>query len=101
MSRPDSRINPQPIRHACPERCRRDGWTPDRQLDFLEALARTGNVSVAARSAGMSRESAYRLRARRPHSLFAAAWDRAVTPALCRPSRAEVEESHIRAIAAA
>jgi len=77
------------------------GWTPVRQLDFLDALARTGSVSIAARTAGMSRESAYRLRARQPHGLFAAAWNRAVTPASHRPTRGEVEESHIRAIAAA
>lgn len=31
-----------------------------------------------ARAAGMSRESAYRLRKRDPHGLFAAAWDRAL-----------------------
>ena len=45
------------------------------QLDFLEALARTRNVAAAALSAGISRESAYRLRGRDPHGLFAAAWD--------------------------
>ena len=82
-------------------RIRHDGWTPDRQLDFLETLVRTGNVGVAARVAGMSRESAYRLRARQPDGLFAAAWDRALTPTARRPSRAQVDEGHIRAIAAA
>ena len=57
---------------------RRDGWTVERQLAFLDALARTRSISEAAAAAGMSRESAYRLRARRDGALFAAIWDRAV-----------------------
>ena len=56
---------------------RRDGWTPERQLRFLDALARTRSVTRAAAFAGMSRESAYRLRGRRDGALFAA-WDRAL-----------------------
>jgi len=55
---------------------RGDGWTPRRQLDFLDGLARTRSVTRAARAAGMSRESAYRLRRRPSAALFAAAWDR-------------------------
>ena len=57
-------------------RTRRDGWTAERQLAFLGALARTRSVTRAAASVGMSRESAYRLRARQGGALFAAAWDR-------------------------
>ena len=57
---------------------RRDGWTPERQLRFLGALASTRSVTKAARAAGMSRESAYRLRSRKEGALFAAAWDRAI-----------------------
>ena len=57
---------------------RRDGWTPERQLRFLGALARTRSVTCAARAAAMSRESAYRLRARKEGALFAAAWDQAL-----------------------
>jgi hypothetical protein len=59
-----------------PAAVRRDGWTAARQLAFLETLARTRSVSRAAARAGMSRESAYRLRARPAGALFAAAWDR-------------------------
>lgn len=51
-------------------------WTPERQLTFLDTLARTRSVTRAAASAGMSRESAYRLRRRPAGGLFAAAWDR-------------------------
>jgi len=68
----------EPQGRACPDGVRRDGWTPHRQLVFLDMLARTGSVTRSARAAGMSRESAYRLRARNPDGLFAAAWDRAL-----------------------
>jgi hypothetical protein len=63
---------------ASNSKIRRDGWTPDRQLRFLDTLARTRSVTRAARAAGMSRESAYRLRGRKDGALFAAAWDRAL-----------------------
>jgi hypothetical protein len=69
MSAPDSPKSPK---------IRRDGWTPERQLRFLDTLARTRSVTRAARAAGMSRESAYRLRRRKDGALFAAAWDRAL-----------------------
>ena len=42
---------------------------------FIAALARTGCVGRAAREAGMSRESAYRLRLRKGAECFAGAWD--------------------------
>lgn len=54
-----------------PVRGRRDGWTPARQAVFIRALAASFSVGTAAGAAGMSRESAYRLRARPG----AAAWD--------------------------
>lgn len=63
-----TRKSSPPIRH--------DGWSAERQLTFLKALARTSSVTRAAAAAGMSRESAYRLRARAAGALFAAAWDR-------------------------
>ncbi|WP_108812615.1 hypothetical protein [Sphingorhabdus sp. Alg231-15] len=59
-------------------RARHDGWSPDRQVVFLEALARTGNVRAAARYAGLSRESAYKLRRRPDARAFARAWDAAI-----------------------
>jgi hypothetical protein len=84
-----------------PEPCRRDGWTADRQLGFLENLARTRSVSAAAAAVGMSRESAYRLRRRDPAGLFAAAWDRAMGAGRVTLTRAEVDEGHRRLIAGA
>ncbi len=57
---------------------RHDGWSPDKQVTFLEALARTGNVRAAATYAGLSRESAYKLRRRADGRAFARAWDAAI-----------------------
>ena len=59
-------------------RIRRDGWTAERQLRFLDVLAGTRSIAKAATAAGMSRESAYRLRNRREGALFAALWDQAL-----------------------
>jgi hypothetical protein len=72
-------------------RIRRDGWTIARQATFIRALLVTGSVTRAAKSAGMSRESAYRLRARSGHADFAAAWDRATA---ARKSHSRCAESH-------
>jgi hypothetical protein len=54
------------------------GWTPARQIRFLGALAATRSVTKAAAAAGMSRESAHRLRNRSEGALFASIWDLAV-----------------------
>ena len=60
---------------------RHDGWTPDRQAAFLRELAATHSVAKAARSVGMSRQSAYGLRARLKGEPFDRAWQAAL---LCR-----------------
>ena len=58
-------------------RPRTDGWTEEKMRRFIETLADTGQVSLAAKAVGMSRESAYKLR-RAPHAAaFARAWDAA------------------------
>ena len=57
---------------------RADGWTPQRQRDFIAALADTGCVEHAARAAGMSARSCYRLRRAPGAENFAAAWDLAL-----------------------
>jgi len=57
-------------------RSRHDGWTPERQRAFIDALAQIGVVAAAARSVGMSAKSAYALRKRAgEESGFARAWD--------------------------
>jgi hypothetical protein len=57
-------------------RTRSDGWTPQRQVDFIAALADTGCVAQAALQVGMSQTSCYRLR--RESAQFATAWDAAI-----------------------
>lgn len=66
---------PIPAFTPVPVRARRDGWTAERQRMFIATLADTGCVGRAALAAGMSRESAYRLRRRKGAESFTAAWD--------------------------
>lgn len=63
-----------------PLRARADGWSEARQCAFLAQLYVTGSVAAAARAVGMTRASAYRLRARPGAESFAAMWDRVLTP---------------------
>ena len=58
-------------------RPRHDGWTEEKQRRFIEVLADTGLVGLAAREVGMTRASAYRLRRAAHAGAFARAWDRA------------------------
>ncbi|WP_338465939.1 hypothetical protein RXV95_10190 [Novosphingobium sp. ZN18A2] len=50
-------------------------WTNARQADFLRQLSATHSVAEAARSVGMSRQSAYRLRSRLKGGAFDLAWE--------------------------
>ena len=75
MTRETIRGRRVPAFTPVPLRFRADGWTPLRQAAFLGALAETWSVAAAARAAGMSRESAYRLREKPGAESFAAAWD--------------------------
>lgn len=54
---------------------RHDGWTPDRQRQFITALSAMGVVARATRAVGMSATGAYALRRRPDAASFAAAWD--------------------------
>lgn len=66
---------------AAPEPARRrNTWTAKTRDRFLEALAELGQVRAAARVAGVSPQSAYRLRRRSPE--FAVAWQEAMDQAL-------------------
>ena len=79
--RPAHRLRRRPpFFHPVPLRSRRDGWTVHRQCGFLAQLYLTGSVREAARRVGMSRASAYRLRARAGAEGFAAAWDHVLAP---------------------
>ncbi|WP_068074130.1 hypothetical protein [Novosphingobium lentum] len=61
---------------SAPPPARHDGWTPARQVRFLAALARGGNVRVAAARVALSAQAAYVLRRRDP--VFAQGWDGAL-----------------------
>lgn len=50
-------------------------WTMPKVLAFLEALSTCGSVAEAARSVGMSRQSAYRMRARLAGTRIPAAFE--------------------------
>ncbi len=70
-------------------------WTPAKAMGFLEALAACGKVAAAARSVGMTRQSAYRLRARVP--LVAQAWPLALAAAReRRGSRGRVQGDRLQ-----
>lgn len=60
------------------ERLHHNGWSPQRQRDFIAALAAMGNVLRAARAVGMTKQAAYGLRKRPGAESFAAAWDLAL-----------------------
>ena len=53
---------------------RHDGWTPERQRRFIEALCLLGSVAAACRAVRLSSASAYKLRGRPDAASFAAAW---------------------------
>ncbi|HVL78149.1 MAG TPA: hypothetical protein VM346_02570 [Sphingomicrobium sp.] len=100
MDPPDSPMRPTRTCTTVPRRYRRDGWTPARQLRFLDVLRRTRSVAAAARAVGMSRESAHRLRKRDAGGLFALTWESCFPPRVER-SRAEIDKGHRLVIALA
>jgi len=59
-------------------RKRRNGWTPETQRAFIDALALCGCVSQAARAVGKAPKSAYRLLQSEGAESFAEAWDQAI-----------------------
>ena len=57
---------------------RHDGWTPERQRGFIEALADTGSVKRAAHAVNMTPEGAYLLRRHPEAGEFRKAWEAAL-----------------------
>lgn len=72
---------------------RHDGWTAERQRDFIAGLAQSGSVTAAARMVGMSVESAYRLRHAAGADGFAAAWSDALDRGIARLEDIAVERA--------
>jgi hypothetical protein len=69
---PDRSFTPVPVKP------RRDGWTPERQVGFIEALAACGCVTDAAARVGMASDGAYDLLLREGSASFRGAWDAAL-----------------------
>jgi hypothetical protein len=74
----DDRLDPEDLAALLDEArgtssTRHDGWSGERRVAFLEALMAGHKVGAAARSVGMTPQSARRLRARTPQ--FARIWD--------------------------
>jgi len=69
-------------------RSRHDGWTAEKQIEFIQALAESGCVTEACARVGMSAKSAYGLRARLDAQSFRYAWEAALDHAIQRLSDA-------------
>ncbi|MFN4039243.1 MAG: hypothetical protein ACK4IB_07890 [Erythrobacter sp.] len=62
-----------------PRKCQRhDGWTPERQREFIAALADTGSVEAACKAVDMAQRGAYELRRQPGAKGFRAAWEAAL-----------------------
>lgn len=83
---PDTSVAPGPALSFTPVRCRprHDGWTPERQIAFIEVLAQSGSVARACARVGLSPRSAYNLRLRPDARDFCLAWDAARDQAFSR-----------------
>lgn len=73
---------------------RKDGWSPEKQRAFIEALADCGSVATAADRVEMSESSAYRLR----RSPGAEAFDRAWSAAIEAASKKLIDAAFERAL---
>jgi hypothetical protein len=78
-SRPRKRRGTLPAFTPVPRHYNRhDGWTPERQRGFIEALADTGSVRAAAHAVNMTPEGAYLLRRHPEAGEFRKAWEAAL-----------------------
>lgn len=82
-----------PAFDAVPRKPRHDGWTPERQVAFIEALADTGSVTSAAAQVNMSTESAYALRRAPGAEGFGRAWEAALDMGVLRLKDAAFERA--------
>ena len=83
MQPPRPRIRFRPVEL----KARHDGWTPARQVRFIEELAATQSIARACKVVGMSRMSAYKLRDRPDAQQFRLAWSAALRPEFERSRR--------------
>ena len=76
-----------------PVRRRHDGWTPERQVAFIEKLADTNSITAACKHVGMSRESVRKLRRRPWARAFRDACDAALDCGYAEVEEAAAERS--------
>ncbi len=69
---------PLPDFTPVPRKYRHDGWTPERQKAFIEALADTGSVTRAAGLVNMAQANCYALRRAPGAESFRRAWEAAL-----------------------
>lgn len=74
-------------------RARHDGWSGEKQVAFIRALAEGGCVDAACGHVGMSVKSAYALRARPDALSFRHAWEAALAQAVQRLSDAALSRA--------
>ena len=72
-------------------RTRKDGWSPARQWEFLQALGDMGSVNMAAAHCGMTVRSAHRLRKHPDAEGFRIAWDAALSNAWRRVEQIAID----------
>lgn len=89
---PSEEFEPPDFAPAHP-RPRWDGWTPERQAQFIQALAESACVADACRAVGMSERSAYALRARADAISFRNAWETALDYGVRRLSDAALSRA--------
>ena len=82
-----------PAFDIAPTRKRHAGWTADRQRQFIEHLALTGNVGEACAIVGVSSSSAYRLKNKAGAESFSRAWDAAIRLAATRLAAIAVDRA--------
>lgn len=80
---PDPASPAEPVKFPTPKRpVRHNEWTRAKMAAFLRELAASQSVSQAAKSVGMGRQSAYKLRNRLAGTPFALAWEVALEAGL-------------------
>ena len=72
---------------------RHDGWTAERQIAFIEALAESACVEHACRAVGMSDSAAYKLHRSTRGEAFRQAWDAALDYAFHRLEQAALSRA--------
>src|SRR3546814_13557767 len=82
-------------RASAPRPERHNQWTRQKMRAFLAALAGTASVTDAARAVGMSRQSAYQLRARLVGPPFDIAWEVALEHGLQQLATAALERASL------